>query len=164
MNDDSTQPGAKRARAKTGKRARAKAKSEPGEHALLRLAAILEHSPDAIIERRLDGIINSWNAGAEKMYGFAASEMIGKSVAILSPPECVEEIAEILEKVKEGDAVELETTRLTRNRKRVMVSLAAYPIRNRNGRVVGVSTIARNITERKKMEEALFRSEANFRS
>jgi two-component system cell cycle sensor histidine kinase/response regulator CckA len=164
VNHDATHSGAKRARPKAGKAARAKAKPEPNEHALRRLAAILEHSPDAIIEKRLDGTITSWNSGAEKTYGFAASEMIGKSVAILSPPECVEEIAEILDKVKEGDAVELETTRLTRNRKRIMVSLAAYPIRNRRGKVVGVSTIARNITERKRMEEALFRSEANFRS
>ena len=121
-----------------------------------RLAAIVESSEDAIIGKTLDGIITSWNKGAEKIYYYTAEEMVGKSVDFLAPTDRSSEIFEILEKIKLGEKVEgFETVRVRKGGEKVTVSLTISPIRDINGKVIGVSTIARDITERKKAEEKI---------
>ncbi|MBD0369739.1 MAG: PAS domain S-box protein [Pyrinomonadaceae bacterium] len=124
-----------------------------GEEATLRLAAIVESTEDAIFGKTLDGIIASWNKGAERLYGYAAEEMIGKSISILLPPDRPEELKLILETVRRGEHIkQFETVRVRKDGRRINVSLTISPIKN-EGRIVGVSTIARNITEQKQAEE-----------
>ncbi|HYM69146.1 MAG TPA: PAS domain S-box protein [bacterium] len=118
-----------------------------------RLAAIVESSDDAIISATLDGVITSWNAGAEWMYGYTAADMLGRSVAVLAAPDRRDEITSILERLARGDRIDhLETVRIRRDGTRFDVSLAISPVRDRTGRIVGVSTIARDITARKQTE------------
>jgi diguanylate cyclase (GGDEF)-like protein/PAS domain S-box-containing protein len=123
----------------------------------LRLAAIVESSEDAIIGKTLDGTIVSWNQGAERMYGYAAAETLGRSYALLAPPdERGEPFSRVLERVERGERVHsFEAIRVRKDGTRLDVSLAISPTRNAAGRVVGVSTIARDITERKAAERAL---------
>ncbi len=134
------------------------------EQERFQLAAIVESSDDAIISKDLDGIITSWNKGAERIYGYSAEEVVGKSVSVLSPPERVDEIPQILERLGCGERIEhFETTQLTKSRKRIHISLTVSPIQEA-GRIVGASVVGRNITERKRAEEALAVSEARYRS
>ncbi len=112
----------------------------------LHLASIFEGAQDAIYSKKLDGTIMAWNAGAERLFGYSAEEALGKSVRILIPPDLSEEERQILEKIKEGRVVEhYETLRRMKDGKDVRVSVSISPIRNTSGRVVGASTIARNI-------------------
>jgi PAS domain S-box-containing protein len=128
-----------------------------------RLAAIVESSDDAIIGKSLDGIITSWNKGAEQIYGYSTAEMIGQSILKLIPPERHAEMKEILTSLREGKSIEyLETIRLGKNGKAINVSLTMSPIRNSEGEVIGASTIGRDISERKRMEEALRQSEQDY--
>ncbi len=121
---------------------------------LRRLAAIVECSEDAIVGKNLDGVITSWNDGAEKIYGYAASEVIGKHIEILTPSDRPDEVARILEHIRCGEVVEhYETVRLGKDGRSLAVSLTVSPIKDAAGRLVGASTIARDITERKRMEE-----------
>jgi PAS domain S-box-containing protein len=123
------------------------------EEKLRRLAAIVESSGDAILSKNLDGIIQSWNHGAERIYGYAASEVVGQSVAILAPPGGKDEISGILASVTRGDPVEhYETQRTRKDGQKVDVSLAVSLIKDSTGKVVGASTIARDITRRKRAE------------
>jgi PAS domain S-box-containing protein len=120
-----------------------------------RLAAIVRSSEDAIFGKTLDGTITSWNPGAEKIYGYPAEEAVGRPVSMLAPPEVSDEIPAILEKVRRGEVVaEHETVRLTKGGRRIDVSLTVSPIKDSAGKVVGASTIARDVTERKRAEEA----------
>jgi PAS domain S-box-containing protein len=128
------------------------------------LAAIVESSDDAIIGKTLQGIITSWNKGAEKLFGHTASEIIGQPINTLIPPDQQEEEAEILEKLERGERIEhFEAVRLRKNGTPVDVSITVSPIKDGNGRIIGVSKVARDISEKKRLEEALRRSEAKFR-
>jgi PAS domain S-box-containing protein len=119
------------------------------EQAVSQLAAIVESSDDAITSTTLDGIVVSWNAGAERLYGYAAAEIIGRSVSMLLPPERHDELTRLLDRVGRGESTRhLETTRRAKDGRNVDVSLTVSPTRNAQGQIVGASTIARDITER----------------
>jgi PAS domain S-box-containing protein len=121
-----------------------------------RLAAIVDSSEDAIVSGDLSGIITSWNPGAERLFGYAAEEMIGKSITLLIPAQLQQEEATILEQVTSGQRVEhFETTRVHKDGTPVTISLTVSPVRNAQGMVVGASKIARDVTERKRAEQAL---------
>lgn len=125
-----------------------------------RLAAIVESSDDAIISKDLAGTITSWNAAAERMFGYKADEIIGKSVLTIIPPELHSDELNILKQLVEGQKLEHhETTRLTKDGKRLTVSLTISPIKDASGRIIGASKIARDISDRKLMQEALIESE-----
>ncbi|MDQ2730968.1 MAG: PAS domain-containing sensor histidine kinase, partial [Armatimonadota bacterium] len=124
-------------------------REETSENNLLRfqLAAIVESSDDAIIGKTLDGVITSWNAGAERLYGYPASEIIGQSISWLVPPDQVDELPNICACIRRGEAVRpYITERVTRDGRRVSVSLSVSPVRNDKGEIVGASAIARDVT------------------
>ena len=130
------------------------------EEARLRLAAIVESSDDPIVSKNLDGVITSWNAAAERMFGYSAEEAIGKSIMMLIPPELQEEETVTLSRLRAGERIEhLETQRRKKNGERLEVSLTISPIKDSTGKVIGASKIARDITQRKRTEEALRLSE-----
>jgi PAS domain S-box-containing protein len=117
------------------------------------LASIVEHSDDAIVSKNLDGIITSWNKGAERTFGYLAEEVIGKPITILIPPERHHEEGIILERIRRGDRVDhFETVRRRKDGNLIYVSLTISPVKDANGNVVGASKIAREITERKRSE------------
>jgi len=119
------------------------------EEARSRLAAIIESSEDAIIGKDLNGIIRSWNAGAERLFGYSAEEVIGSSVAILVPPERRDELPSILERIRRGERVQhYETVRQRKDGTLLNLSLTVSPIKDESGRMIGASKIARDITER----------------
>jgi PAS domain S-box-containing protein len=126
--------------------------------------AIVESSADAIIGKTLEGIITSWNPGAEKLFGYTAQEVLGRSVLLLIPPERSAEEAEILTRIARGERIShLETVRLRKDGSQIDVSETFSPIRDRAGKIVGASKIARDITERKRAEEAVHRTEELYR-
>ena len=130
-----------------------------------RLAAIVESSEDAIIGKTLEGIITSWNAAAERIYGYTAEEMIGQPITTLLPPTRSGESAELLLRLRQGEPIRhFETTRLTKLGREIDVSLTLSPIPDSAGRVIGASTIARDITTQKQAEESLRESEERFRT
>jgi PAS domain S-box-containing protein len=134
------------------------------EDSRFRHSAVIESSDDAIASGTLDGIIVSWNTGAQKMYGYTEAEAVGKPINMLVPPELPDEENKILETLRAGGRIEhLETIRVTKTGKRINVSLSISPIRDSSGRIVGISGIARDITERKQAEEALRASEERLR-
>jgi PAS domain S-box-containing protein len=119
-----------------------------------RLASIIESSDDAIISKDLNGIIASWNRGAELLFGYTADEAIGKSVAILIPPDRQDEEPDILERIRNGQRIDhYETVRRRKDGSLVDISLAVSPMRNSEGKIIGASKIARDITERKQVEK-----------
>lgn len=118
------------------------------------LAAIVESSDDAIISKTLEGVILTWNQAAERIFGYSAQEIIGRSVEVLIPPENRDEEPAILEKLKSGERIDhYETVRVTKDGRRVNISLTISPIKDRDGRIVAASKIARDITERKRNED-----------
>jgi len=120
------------------------------ERAKFRLAAIVESSNDAIISKDLTGIITSWNSGAVLLFGYKSEEVIGQSITVIIPPELRGEEAEILRRMAKGERIEhFDTVRITKAGHRVNVSLTISPIKDSNGHIIGVSKIARDITERK---------------
>jgi PAS domain S-box-containing protein len=129
-----------------------------------RLAAIVEHSGDPIIGKRLDGTITSWNASAERLYGYDAKEAIGQPISFIVPPDRRAELDTIMARLRRGEQINhLETVRQRKDGSRVDVSLTISPIKNSYGEVIGASKIARDISEQKKMREALERSEEHAR-
>lgn len=123
------------------------------EAAAQRLAAIVESSDDAILSTDLDGVIDSWNRGAERLFGYRADEAIGRSVALLRPPGRADEEPDILERIKRGERVEHhEGVRRRKDGTLVDVSLSASPIKNGQGRVVGAAKILRDIAERRRIQ------------
>jgi PAS domain S-box-containing protein len=120
------------------------------------LAAIVDSSDDAIISKNLEGIITSWNAAAERMYGYTAAEAIGKSIYIIIPPERQYEEKEIIERLRQGEKINhFETIRRSKDGRMVQVSITVSPIFDRHGRIIGASKTARDITERKRHQEEL---------
>jgi PAS domain S-box-containing protein len=121
-----------------------------------RLAAIVDSSHDAVVSKDTDGLIASWNRGAERLFGYAADEMVGQSITTLIPQDRQHEEAQILERVRRGERVDpFETLRKRKDGTYVDVSVSASPLRNASGEVIGASTILRDITARKKAELAL---------
>src|SRR5215211_264347 len=126
------------------------------ELAQARLAAIVESADDAIISKSLEGVITTWNRGAERMFGYTADEIIGRPVTDLFPEDHIDEEPAILARIRAGERVEhYETVRRRKDGKLLDISLTVSPIRAPDGRIVGASKVARDITERKATEEAL---------
>lgn len=127
--------------------------SQPAEEATQRLASIIENSDDAIIGKSLDGIINSWNKGAERLFGYSAEEMFGQPITGLIPPDRQDEEPEILRRIRDGERVEhYETVRQRKDGSLVHISLSVSPIRNARGKIIGASKIARDITDRRQAQ------------
>jgi len=123
------------------------------EETASRLAALVESSDDAIIGKALDGIITSWNRGAERLFGFAAEEMVGRSITEIIPEDRRGEFATIIGTIRAGKRVDhFETERLRKDGRRIFVSLTVSPIRDAAGRVIGASKIARDVTERRRLD------------
>jgi two-component system, chemotaxis family, CheB/CheR fusion protein len=119
-----------------------------------RLTSIVEFSDDAIVSKDLNGVIVSWNAGAERLFGYAADEVIGKPITILIPPDRLEEEPGILQRIARGDHIDhYETIRRRKDGSLVEISLTVSPIKDASGRIVGASKIARDVSERRQAQE-----------
>ncbi|MEO5953280.1 MAG: PAS domain S-box protein, partial [Chloroflexia bacterium] len=126
------------------------------DYDLLHLAAIVRDSNDAILGKTLDGIITSWNRGAERIYGYTAAEAIGRTVAMLIPPDREDELPKILENLTKGNGIDhYDTLRVTKDGRLVNISLTISPIRDISGDIIGVSSIGRDVTKEKEAEAAL---------
>lgn len=135
-----------------------RAKAEALQKSLLtdsqRLAAIVESSDDAIVSKDLNGVIVSWNRGAERLFGYTADEAVGRSITMLMPPDRVSEEPGILERIRRGERVDhFETVRQRKDGALLDISLTISPVKDGSGRIVGASKIARDITAQKRMEE-----------
>jgi PAS domain S-box-containing protein len=120
------------------------------------LAAIVRHSADAIVSEDLEGAITSWNAGAERIFGYTAQEVMGRPVFMLAPPEKANEVRRILERVRSGKPVHrMEAIRIRKDGQRICVALSVSPLRDPAGKLIGIAKIARDITELKAAEQAL---------
>ncbi len=121
-----------------------------------RLAAIVQSSDDAILSKSLDGRILSWNGGAERIYGYTAEEALGQSIAMLAPGDRHDDFAEIMRRVTQGEHIEhYETRRRRKDGRLIDISLSMSPIRDAEGRIIGLSSVARDVTERKKAEQEM---------
>jgi PAS domain S-box-containing protein len=124
------------------------------EAAAQRLASIIEFSDDAIISKDINGVITSWNRGAERLFGYTAAEIIGKSITTLIPADHRDEEPKILRRIRRGEKIDhYETVRQRKDGSLVHISLTASPVKNAQGKIIGASKIARDITERKHAEE-----------
>ena len=138
-------------------------KRKRNEEAIARLAAIVESSEDAMIAKSIDGTILSWNRGAEHLYGYLATEAIGRPISIISPSERIHELAMIIDRLKRGESVvHLETVRREKSGNLIDVSITISPIRNTLGEVVAAASIARDVSARKRAERRLRESEARL--
>jgi len=130
--------------------------SKYSEEQLAHLAAVVEHSDDAIITKTLNGIISSWNPGAQRIFGYTAAEAIGKPITLLIPDNYLNEEPEILDRLRRGERIDhYETIRRRKDGTLLNVSLTVSPIKDSSGRIVGASKIARDITRQKRSEAAL---------
>jgi PAS domain S-box-containing protein len=137
------------------------------EQRLRWLASIIESSDDAIVSRNLDGVITSWNKGAERVYGYSANEAIGQPITIVIPEDRQNEEREILARIKRGEHIDhFETVRRHKHGTLIAISLTVSPVKNSEGKIVGISKIARDITEQKRNQEqiATLAREAEHRS
>ena len=131
-------------------------RAKAAQRAALHLAAIVESSDDAVIGKNLDGIITSWNKGAERIYGFPARDMLGRSISRLALSDHQDEIPLIVERLKAGERIEhYETRRLRKDDTIVDISLTVSPIKDEQGRIVGASAVGRDITLARRAEQAL---------
>lgn len=142
---------------------------QQAEQAKLYLAAVIESADDAIMSKTLDGIVTSWNSGAERLFGYTAEEMIGRSITILIPPDHPNEEPEIIARLRRGERIEhYETRRIRKDGTIVDISLMVSPIIDEEGKIIGASKIARDISDRKRIEarerEALRQAEAASRA
>jgi PAS domain S-box-containing protein len=135
------------------------------DRAAMLLSAIVDSSEDAIISKDLDGIVTSWNKSAERMFGYTAAEAVGKPVAtLLIPPERLDEEPNILRRLRRGERVDhFETVRRRKDGTRMDISLTISPVRDGDGKIIGASKIARDISDNKRIQAALLASEARFR-
>ena len=130
------------------------------EAAMRQLAAIVESSEEGIAGLTLDGAITNWNAGAERIYGYSAAEVLGQSAQMLASPDKQEETLRILERIRRGERIgTFETTRLHKDGREVEISLSIFPVRGPSGETVAAATIARDISERKRLERQLWQSQ-----
>jgi PAS domain S-box-containing protein len=128
-----------------------------------RLAAIVVSSDDAIVSKTLDGVIESWNIGAERVFGYTAAEAIGQHISLIIPADRLGEEAEVLARLRRGEKIDhFETVRRTKDGRFVDISLTVSPIRGADGRIVGASKVARDITERRLADEAIARSRRRY--
>jgi PAS domain S-box-containing protein len=137
------------------------------EQRLRSLASIVEFSDDAIVSKNLNGIITSWNRGAERIFGYSAEEIIGRPITIVIPQDRQDEEREILARIRRGEHIDhFETVRQRKDGGLIVVSLRISPVKNGEGKVVGASKIARDITEQKRSQEriATLAREAEHRS
>jgi PAS domain S-box-containing protein len=135
------------------------------EEAQNRLAAIVESSDDAIISKSLDGIITSWNRAAEQMFGYPANEAVGQHITLIIPHNRRHEETLIIEKIRKGERIEhFDTIRARKDQTLLDISLTVSPVRDASGKIVGASKIARDITQRKRIERALQESEERYRT
>jgi PAS domain S-box-containing protein len=133
------------------------------EQATLLLAAIVESSHDAIVSKSLDGVITSWNKGAERLFGYSAEEAVGQNITLIIPPERRDEERTIIEQLTRGERIDhFETVRMRKDGSLLDVSLTISPMKDASGRVVGASKLARDITERKRAEEALRQAQTDL--
>src|SRR5258705_956584 len=124
------------------------------DDAAARLAAIVEWSNDAIVSKTLAGIITSWNRAAERLFGYSAKEAIGQSIMLIVPPDRADEEQGVLARVRAGESVEhFETVRRRKDGSPVNVSLTVSPVRDRRGRVIGASKIARDLGQARRLDE-----------
>ena len=134
-------------------RSRAEEQRQRGEQASWLLASIIESSDDAIVSKDVNGIVTSWNNGAERIFGYTADEMIGRPITTLVPPDHHNEEPEILARIRRGDRIDhYETVRQRKDGSLIDISLTVSPLKDGTGKVVGASKIARDITERKRSE------------
>jgi PAS domain S-box-containing protein len=129
------------------------------------LAAIVDSSEDAIVSKTLEGIITTWNAGAERLFGYTASEAVGQHISLIIPVNRRDEETVIIERIKKGQRIEhFDTVRLHKNKVLLDISLTISPIRDASGKIIGASKIARDITQRKQIERSLRESEERYRT
>lgn len=129
------------------------------------LAAIVDSSEDGIVSKTLEGIITSWNAGAERLFGYSASEAVGQHISLIVPVNLENEDTASIERLKEGERVEpLDTVRIRKDKTLLDISLTLSAIREASGKIIGASTIARDITQRKRIERELRESEERYRA
>ena len=129
------------------------------------LAAIVDSSDDAIVSKTLEGIITSWNAGAERLFGYTASEAIGQHISLVIPLNRRDEETVIIQRIKQGDRIEhFDTVRIRKDQTSFDTSLTISPLRDASGKIIGASKIARDITQRKRIERELRESEERYRT
>src|SRR5262245_24730765 len=127
---------------------------EPGEHLASLLAAIVESSDDAIVTKTLEGIVTSWNRGAERIFGYTADEAIGRSITLIIPEDRLPEEDAVLARVRRGERVDhFDTVRRTKSGRLIAISLTVSPVRDTRGRIVGASKVARDVSARKALED-----------
>ena len=129
------------------------------------LAAIVDSSDDAIVSKTLDGVITSWNAGAERLFGYTASEAVGQHISLIIPVNRRDEETVIIERIKKGERIEhFDTVRIRKDKTTLDISLTISPVRDASGKIIGASKIARDITQRKRIERELRESEDRYRT